>query len=288
MLVACGEDPTTTSAAGAAAQSGGSGGHGAGGSSTGGAGPSGGGGSSSTGGGGAAPVVCDYETVAGVLVIEAEDLGLSEQWQVDASESGATGSGYIRWTGASQNNNPGVGVIEADLFLTQAGRYRVQWRSRIGMGSDTTEHNDTWMRFPDADDFYGLRIEGALESRRYPRPTCEDTTLMTMIASSPRLSEVHAGRPSSPEVGSAACPNGSTKDGWLKVYCSGAADWKWSTFTSDSDGHDIVLEAGQPGVYQLELSARADFHLIDRIVVHQEAVDDAVALDLALPSTPCL
>ena len=90
-----------------------------------------------------------------------------------------------------------------------------------------------------------------------------------------------------PEVSEATCPNGSTADGWLKVYSSGATEWKWSTRTSDNDAHDIYIEIDAPGVHTLELSARGDHHLIDRIVLHHESVDDNTATDAALMATPC-
>ena len=160
------------------------------------------------------------------------------------------------------------------MHLMTAGRYRLQWRNRIGLGNNSTEHNDSWLRFVDVDDYYGLRIQNNLESRRYPRPKCEDQMLMTMIEGDP-------------DVSTATCPAGSSSDGWLKVYSSGASDWLWSTRTSDSDAHDIYFEVAEPGVYTFEMSARADYHLIDRIVVHEESIDNAVAQDLMAPPTPC-
>jgi len=73
----------------------------------------------------------------------------------------------------------------------------------------------------------------------------------------------------------------------MKVYSSGARDWKWSTRTSDHDAHDIHVEYGAAGVYTLELSARADFHLIDRIVLHEESVAQST-VEAEGPTTPCV
>jgi len=218
---------------------------------------------------------CDYEVESGVLVIEAEDLPLSGSWQVVSSSdfSGFTGTGYIEWTGNSQNNNPGQGLISVAIDIPQAGRYRWQWRNQIGMGNNTTEHNDTWLRFPDAAAYYGKREQNGAETRRYPKPICEDAYLMCTVEST--------------GVDEASCPDGSTSDGWLKVYSSGADSWKWSTRTSDNDAHDIFVEFDTAGVYTVEMSARGDHHLIDRIVLHREDVASNTATDLSLTPTSC-
>ncbi|MEM6733443.1 MAG: hypothetical protein AAF658_17930, partial [Myxococcota bacterium] len=220
---------------------------------------------------------CDY-TVGnnGVLVIQAEDLPLTGAWEVrsDASFSGFTGSGYIAWTGSSQNNNPGQGFIEVALAIPQAGRYRLDWYNRIGRGNDTREHNDTWVKFPDNTEYYGADLAGNTETRRYPRPLCDNTAEMSARAALPNVTE-------------ATCPEGSTTDGWLKVYSTNASDWRWSARTSDNDAHDIYVEIDTPGVYVLELSARGDFHLIDRIILHRDSVELDTARDLALTPTSC-
>lgn len=117
---------------------------------------------------------------------------------------------------------------------------------QIGCGNDTTEQNDAWVRFPDTDDFYGLKGQEGAEVRRYPRPICEDGSAMDQVVSDPDVDE-------------ATCPDGSTRDGWLEVYSSGARDWKWLACTSDHDASDVVAEFEQAGVYTLELAARANF-----------------------------
>lgn len=209
-----------------------------------------------------------------MLVIEAEDLTLSGSWQEATTHAGFTGTGYILWTGASQNNNPGQGVLSAALKFDTAGRYRFRFRNRIGQGNNTTEHNDTWLRFPDAAGYYGMKTNNGQESRRYPKPKCDDATFIAQIEALPSVS-------------SAGCPNGTSKDGWLKVYSSGATNWSWSTNTSDNDAHPLYVEIGAPGTFELELSARADYHLLDRIVISREDVAGSVAEDTTLAPTPC-
>jgi hypothetical protein len=220
----------------------------------------------------AGPQACDYRFGSdGVLRIEAEDLPLVEDWAVQSDVAGFSGRGYIAWTGSSSNNRPGNGYMAVRLRVPNAGRYRLQWRNRIGRGTNTTEHNDTWVRFPDAADYYGKRGPTDDESRRYPRPICEDDAFMATVRE---------------RVAAAECARGSTRDGWMKVYSSGARDWRWSTRTSDSDAHDIYAAFDAAGVYTLELSARADFHFIDRIVLHEETVD-RVIVEAAEAPTPC-
>jgi len=221
---------------------------------------------------GGTPLDCDFESVDGIVVIEAESLPLVEDWTVSTDRDGYSGSGYIEWTGSSHNNDPTHGVTMISLCLESAGRWRLQWRNRIGIGTNTTEHNDTWAKFPDADDYFGVRGPSDGESRRYPKPICEDDTFMTSVRDMATVSE-------------ATCVHGSTTDGWLKVYSSGASDWRWSTRTSDSDAHDVVLEVDSPGVYTLALAARAEAHLIDRIVVHEADLEDATVQDLSLVET---
>jgi hypothetical protein len=206
-------------------------------------------------------------------MFEAESLPLVEQWEESTTVANYYGSGYIQWTGPSYNNQPGNGLMERALYVDQAGRYRVQWRTQIGMGNNATEHNDIWLKFPDATDYYG-KAGNDPETRRYPKPICEDQNFIDGIEALPQVSQ-------------ATCAAGSTSDGWMKVYSSGATDWKWSTRTSDSDAHDIYVEFDQPGVYTISFSARADWMLLDRVVMHREDVTDGVAQDQAQAETPC-
>ena len=64
-------------------------------------------------------------------------------------------------------------------------------------------------------------------------------------------------------------PEGSTGNGWFKVYRSGgpASSWSWSTRTSDSDAHSIYADFMQAGKYELLISARSTNHAIDRLVL---------------------
>lgn len=217
---------------------------------------------------------CDYRTVDDVLVIEAEDLPLNEDWTVATAEPDYWGTGYILWTGNQRLNNPGSGRIRVLFRVERAGRYRLQWRTQVGMGTSPTDHNDTWVRFPDAEDTYGLSGQNGNESRRYPRPICEDSDFIAEIQALPEVDQVR-------------CVEGSSNNNWFKVYSSGALNWRWSARTSDNDAHEIHFELPAEGTYTLELSARSSYSLIDRIVIHEESVPNGAARDETRGPTPC-
>ena len=153
-------------------------------------------------------------------------------WNIKTSFSDFTGNAYISWDGNNSLNNPGNGTISTIIKINTPGTHRFRWRSRIGNGTNSTEHNDIWLRFPDASDFYAEKNGNCI----YPKGSGKTPT-----------------------------PNGSGADGWFKVYLSGSTNWTWSTRTSDNDAHNIYVEFDTAGVYTMEISGRSQFHLIDRI-----------------------
>lgn len=93
----------------------------------------------------------------------------------------------------------------------------------------------------------------------------------------------------SPEdVDDAACPAGSTEVGWLEVYSSGATAWKWSTQTGDHDARRIYVEFAETGAHTLELSARADSMLRDRVLLCRETVESSAAQAEGVELAPCV
>lgn len=182
-----------------------------------------------------------YEDNAGLIIIEAENLVIDDtDWSIQDSFTEYTGAGYLSWDGGNNFNSPGNGLITTQIKINTPGTYRFQWRNRIGQGTNSTEHNDSWLRFPDASDFYGEKNG----TRIYP------------IGS-----------------GQTPNPNGSGSDGWFKVYLSGTTDWTWATRTSDNDGHNIFVEFDAAGIYTMEISGRSSDHLIDRITLSNDATD---------------
>lgn len=214
-----------------------------------------------------------YGFEGGIAVIEAEDLTLEGGFAVIYDNSASDGKA-IGWTESTtfHGNPQNADSITVGLKVETPGRYRLVWRNRIGQGNDTTEHNDSWLRFGDLDTFYGKRGSSDSESRRYPKPLCDNGSEIAAILALP-------------QVTSARCPNGTTRDGWLKVYSSGATTWKWSTRTSDNDAHDIYVEFPTAGIHEMEIAVRSSHHLIDRIVLHRESISDSVARNLGRATT---
>ncbi|MEX0288575.1 MAG: hypothetical protein AB3N14_05650, partial [Flavobacteriaceae bacterium] len=143
--------------------------------------------------------------------------------------------------------NPGNGLVTFPIKITNTGTYRFTWRSSFRKGNNGTEHNDTWLRFPDAKDFFGKKANG---NKVYPSGT-----------------------------GKSPNPHGASKDGWFKIYRSGNNnDFSWQARTSDNDAHDIYVTFDIPGVYALEVSARSDFHGVDRMLLFKENISQNDAL----------
>lgn len=194
----------------------------------------------------------NYQDDAGLVVIEAENLEISgTNWNIKTNFNDYTGAGYLSWDGNNSLNNPGNGLITTSIKISTPGTYRFQWRSRIGVGSNSTEHNDSWLRFPNASDFYAEKNG----NRIYPKGS-----------------------------GQTPNPNGAGSDGWFKIYLSGSTNWTWSTRTSDNDAHDIFVVFNTPGIYSMEISGRSQYHLIDRITLSNNTNNP---LDLGNSETPC-
>ncbi|MEO0470295.1 MAG: T9SS type A sorting domain-containing protein [Bacteroidota bacterium] len=190
----------------------------------------------------------------GLLVIEAESAPKYGSWLADSAISGYTGAHYLRYSGADRFSTPGLSRLLYRLNITKTGTYRFQWRSRISIGSDNTEHNDSWLRMATEHSHFFAQKSG---STLYPH-------------------------------GSGMSPNpaGSGKEGWFKVYQNVLGDWTWNTSTSDHDPHNIFMEFDSVGVYVLEVSCRSNGHAIDRMVLYHEDVDPNLALDLDRPESP--
>ncbi len=193
-----------------------------------------------------------YQDIDGLIVIEAENLNISgTNWSINSNFSDFTGGGYLSWDGDNHFNSPGNGLISTVIKIETPGTYRFRWRSRIGTGTNSTEHNDSWLRFADASNFYAEKDGNWI----YPNGS-----------------------------GQTPNPNGASSNGWFKVYLSGSTDWTWSTQTSDNDAHQIYVVFDTAGVYTMEISGRSKDHLIDRIVLSNNASDP---LNLENIETPC-
>jgi len=201
----------------------------------------------------------DYEEVNGLVVIEAENLNVSgSQWQIKTDKTGFTGAGHLEWTGNDFFNGAqagNAGVITTKIRINDPGKYSFEWRNSIApRGTSTTDLNDSWLRFPDAADFYGEKPNG---DRTYP-------------VGEPR------GRTPNPE--------GASGNGYFKVYVN-SLNWSFQSTTGDNaDGRPIFVEFNAPGVYTMEIAARSEGHVIDRILLHKQVAN---AQNLSNPETPC-
>ena len=194
-----------------------------------------------------------YNEENGLVIIEAENLNINPNWNIESSETGFTGSGYLFNT-VNSFNTPGNGTITANIRINTPGIYRFQWHNKIGIidpNGPTTEHNDAWLRFPDADDFYGERGASVI----YPNGS-----------------------------GQTPNPNGAGSNGWFKIYAN-SLDWNWNSKTSDRDPHDIFVQFDNPGVYTMEMSSRSNGHLIDRVALHNVADDYNIGQLFAAPES---
>jgi len=194
-----------------------------------------------------------YNEVNGLVVIEAENLDITEtDWSIKTDFTGYTGTGYLSWDGKNNFNSPGNGLISTSIKINTAGTYLFRWHSKVGNGDDSTEHNDSWLRFPDADEFYAEKNG----ERVYPN-------------------------------GSGLTPNpeGASSDGWFKVFLASTTDWTWTTLTNDNNGYPIYVVFDTPGEYIMEISGRSPDHLINRITLSND--DATEPLDLNNSETSC-
>jgi len=84
----------------------------------------------------------------GVVVFEVESTALQGDWVLETTLSDYTGSGYIRWDGDNfyRKADAGQGALTYHVTIENAGNYQIFWRSRISIGEDPKEHNDSWVR----------------------------------------------------------------------------------------------------------------------------------------------
>ena len=182
-----------------------------------------------------------FQETNALLMIEFEDGAFENGSQWAFIEDGqVSGGAYAVWEGNDLFNAPGSGLVTFQLNIQNPGVYRFSWKSAVTIGNNGTEHNDSWIRFPDAADFYGEKNG----SKVYPKDT-----------------------------GKTPNPNGASKEGWFKAYRSGNdLGFKWMARTSDNDAHDIYVEFETAGEYTMEVSGRSSGHGIDQFVLFQEAV----------------
>ncbi len=184
----------------------------------------------------------------GLVVVEMESVeNLPGSWVTTAdanspninSPGTATGGDFIVWEGPQSFNNTGNGLISYPIEITTTGTYKFQWRNQVGLGTNTSDHNDAWLKI-EADSFYGEKGSGAIVC-----PKGLDGSTNNCIGN---------------------VPAGAGSNGWFKVYVN-SNTWSWATNTSDNDPHQIYATFDAPGMYNVLISARSSNHIIDRMVL---------------------
>lgn len=184
----------------------------------------------------------------GLVLVEFENAEFTPDWKLKTDGDSYSGEGYMVWEGNQSLGNPGNGTATFKLNIENPGTYQFIWHSAVTIGDNGTEHNDSWLRFNDASDFYGQNGNGT--STVYPKGT-----------------------------GKTPNPEGATKDGWFKIYRSGnAVDFKWQSSTYDNNAHDVFVVFNNPGTYLMEISARSSGHGIDKFALFNGSVSKADAI----------
>ena len=192
----------------------------------------------------------DFEENNGLLVIEAENTTLNGNWELLTDIGNYTGTGYIAWTDPTNSlNTPGVGILTYSFEINNPGTYRFKMRSQIDItGNPNTPsdaRNDSFVRFPDADDVYAA--DGVAGTPHYPKGSGKTPTI-----------------------------DGAGGDNWVKVF-QGQYSWTFGTNSSEEESLDLFVTFDDPGVYTMEISYRSFRHALDRFVLYQRAGNDIVS-----------
>ncbi len=193
--------------------------------------------------------VVDYRYLEadGFVKVQFEETLFDDAWKLNKDGDITSGKGYMVWTGEQSLQTPGLGLATYTITIGTSGTYRFLWKSAVKMGNSGSDHNDTWLRFPDAADFYAQKDASIV----YPEGS-----------------------------GKTPNPEGATAEGWFKVYRSGNdLDFKWQANTFDNNAHAIYVSFDEPGNYVMEISARSSGHAIDQFVLFQETLskEDAIS-----------
>ena len=198
-----------------------------------------------------------FEEQNNIISVDIESVSPSNGWSKKTEVAGYTDESYYEWLGGNRFNSPGSGILEYKINIRTAGTYHFLWRSKVGKGTNSTEHNDSWLKITGVKDFYGKKGNGNIV---HPKGVC-----------------------------SGDCPAGSGGNGYFKVYLSGTSNWTWSTRTSDHDPHEIYIDVDQPGIITVLISGRSDNHLLDKFVLYNTSKTTKVkATNLTLQETNCI
>ncbi len=181
-----------------------------------------------------------------------------------------SGDGFLYYAGSDFFNDGGNNIIEYKIEIANPGTYRFIYASAIGIfatdANPATEHNDTWVRFPDADAFFGYRDA----TNTIVIPNDEGVNQNNPDPNDPQLESDYPGATYKVPVNSRR-----SNKGFFKVYMNQLDDWWYEGATSDEDAHIVYARFDNPGTYTMQISGRSNGFAIDRAVLYKERGDFA-------------
>lgn len=193
----------------------------------------------------------------GIVRVDIENSNTTDtNWSTENTRAGFEGSGYLVWTGTDNFNTPDIGTMKFSIKITNPGTYQFVWSSRITEGTRISEHNDSWLRIATASDFYGEKANTG--ERVYPKGT-----------------------------GKTPNPEGTSANGWFKIYMNKVGEWVWKSSTNDKDSFDVFVKFDTPGIYDIEISGRSKNHAIDQFVLFKTDQSLTAAQNAVMSEIPC-
>jgi hypothetical protein len=187
----------------------------------------------------------------GLLIVEIKSQDDIMEWETGSATLGDQSIQYL-YSEMEYFRKPGNQLLTYKIRITNPGTYKFIWHSKVGEGFSPTDYNDSWLRIPDASDFYAQKENGQI---LHPKGVCTDD-----------------------------CPDGMGAAGWFKAYSHGTTDWTWRAKTSDKDPHEIYARFDNAGTYSIQISARSSYHFLHRFVMYQpDQYTEVEITDLALP-----
>jgi len=189
----------------------------------------------------------------------------SEGLVIIESESGEADGGWVKkyndgviFYEATNNHlgNTNGGKINYDIAVSTPGIYRFQFKSNIVEGQPNSEHNDSWVKFPNDENVHFFAFKGGLSN--------EQTGINAVNNGNGNLF-YPAGSGRSPSYGS----ENPGRDGYFKVYRSGSGGFKWDARTIDNNGFPIYVYFKKAGTYTMQLAERSAGHKVDRIALYK-------------------
>ena len=176
-----------------------------------------------------------------------------------------SGDGFLYYAGSNFFRDGGNNVIEYNIEIKDPGTYRFIYASAIGIfatdANPATEHNDAWVKFPDADAFFGYRND----VNTITIPNNEGVNQTNPDPNDPILESAYPGATYKVAVNSTRRDNG-----YFKVYMNQLDDWWYEGANSDEDAHRVYARFDKPGTYTMQISGRSNGFAIDRAVLYKE------------------